>query len=336
MIKAFVKERLPWIGLFLVQQLLILFIAFIDPTVPFSSVLYISALSALLFLLFFAVRCRKETAFYKQLQALDDSLDAPSLPRPETPFEHIAAAHVESQTARYRQKLTENQLALEQEKDDLLSWVHEVKTPMTAMHLMLDRLEDEKAKEQLTFEWLRIHLLLDQQLHRKRLPFIENDLYIEQAALEPIVFGEIRSLQSWCFQKGIGFDVDLHALHVLSDTKWLSFILRQLLTNAVKYSETGEIVIRSVEQDGRVLLQVTDFGRGISAQDLPRIFEKGFTSTDSVHHQQNGATGMGLYLAAKAASTLLIQIKAESVFEERTTFTLTFPKQNELGRLPGM
>ena len=75
-------------------------------------------------------------------------------------------------------------MTLEQEKDELLSWIHEVKTPLTAMHLMIDRLDDETMKTHLTYEWLRIHLLLDQQLHQKRIPFIENDLYIENIDLE--------------------------------------------------------------------------------------------------------------------------------------------------------
>ena len=92
-------------------------------------------------------------------------------------------------------------MTLEEEKDDLLSWIHEVKTPLTAMHLMIERLDDETMKAQLTYEWLRIHLLLDQQLHQKRIPFMENDLYIEQTDLKVLIFREIKALQSWCIAK---------------------------------------------------------------------------------------------------------------------------------------
>ena len=89
--------------------------------------------------------------------------------------------------------------SIEQEKDELLSWIHEVKTPLTTMQLMLDRIEDNQLKNQLKYEWLRIHLLLDQQLHQRRIPFMENDVYIEKVDLEQVVFGEIKALQSWCF-----------------------------------------------------------------------------------------------------------------------------------------
>ena len=92
----------------------------------------------------------------------------------------------------------------------------------------------KRLKSQLTYEWFRIHLLFDQQLHQKRIPFMKNDLYIEQTDLKTLIFREIKSLRSWCLQKGIGFDVDLEVTTVLTDAKWLSFIIRQLLTNKKK------------------------------------------------------------------------------------------------------
>ena len=156
-------------------------------------------------------------------------------------------------------------------------------------------------KSHLTYEWLRIHLLLDQQLHQRRIPFIENDLYIENTDLETIIFDEIKTLQSWCIQKGIGFDIQLEVTEVLTDAKWLAFIIRQLLTNAIKYSEESDIMIYSHEQAGQTILEVKDSGRGIDPKDLSRIFDKGFTST--TNHHDNAATGMGLYLTKKAAES---------------------------------
>ncbi|MNP30098.1 Sensor histidine kinase GraS [compost metagenome] len=216
---------------------------------------------------------------------------------------------------------------LEEEKDDLLSWVHEVKTPLTAMHLMIERLDDETIKTQLTYEWLRIHLLLDQQLHQKRIVFIENDLYVEQVQLKPLISQEIRTLRSWCMQKGIGFDVDLQVTEVLSDAKWLAFIVRQLITNAVKYSEAADVYVRSYSQDDGAILEVQDSGRGIDQRDLHRIFDKGFTST--LNHHEHMATGMGLYLSKKAADSLMIQIDVQSKPGQGTTMRLIFPKRND-------
>lgn len=184
-----------------------------------------------------------------------------------------------------------------------MAWIHEVKTPLTAMHLIIDRMEEKALKSQLSYEWLRIHLLLDQQLHQKRISFIENDLSVEFIQLQPLIFKEIKDLQSWCIQKGIGFDIKLEAKEVLSDAKWLAFIIRQLLTNAVKYSEASEIEIKSFQKGEQTQLQVKDCGRGIDPKDVPRIFDKGFTSTTD-HHDQ-ASTGMGLYLAKKSSGAVI-------------------------------
>ncbi|MFD1705151.1 sensor histidine kinase [Siminovitchia sediminis] len=333
MIKRFLKERLSWILLFVCLQLLLLFIAYLDPAISLSSAVYVVFLSALIFFIFLTVRYHKETFFYQHLDEWEADLDASEIPEAATPFEKIVEERLAAQIRKLTHLAGENRLALEQERDDLLSWIHEVKTPLTALHLMIERIEDENIKSRLTYEWLRIHLLLDQQLHQKRMLFIENDLHAEKIALEPMISHEIKLLRSWCMQKGIGFGVDLQVEEVLSDHKWLAFIMRQLLTNAVKYSGNSEILVKSYMKHGHTVVEVHDFGIGIDPKDLPRIFDKGFTS--AVRPDQ-AATGMGLYLAKKAAEWLMIQLHVTSVPGEGSTFTLIFPKKNEFVNLTSM
>lgn len=334
MILKYIIERKSWILLFIFLQLLMIIVAYLDSALQIRPILYISFLSSMIFIIFFIIRYLKETRFYKSIKEWDNHLDLSSIATAETPFEAVVEQKLTEQTALLKKDLAKSRITMEQEKDDLLAWIHEVKTPLTAMNLMIDRITDESVKAQLTYEWLRIHLLLDQQLHQKRIPFIENDLYIEKTDLQALIFKEIKTLQSWCIQKGIGFDVDLEMTEVLTDAKWLSFIIRQLLTNAVKYSEASDIVIKSYLQHDQLKLEVQDFGRGIDSKDLPRIFDKGFTST--IMHQDNAATGMGLYLVKKAAETLAIHIDADSIPGTGTTFTLTFPKKNEFLKITGM
>ncbi|MBX0358208.1 HAMP domain-containing sensor histidine kinase [Halobacillus sp. Nhm2S1] len=334
MIRKFLAERISWILLIVTFQLLALFVAFVDQTVPLSSMLYYILLSGLLFIFFLISRYRKETQFYMELEERDNDLDLTTFPEADSPFESVIETNVRDQMERLKQEASFNQSLLEQEKDELLSWIHEVKTPMTAMRLIIDRIDDYKLKSQLTFEWMRIHLLLDQQLHQKRIPFIENDLYIEEVELEPLLFNEIKSLRSWCMQKGIGFDIDLQAETVLTDAKWLAFICRQLMTNAIKYSEKSEITITSTEEAGRVKLMIQDEGRGIDRKDLPRIFEKGFTST--TEHQDQAATGMGLYLTDRIRKALKIDIEVRSELGRGSTFILQFPEPNEFTKLGSM
>lgn len=334
MVRMFLKERLSWILLIVFFQILLVFLAYLDISVSMMSILYFILLSSIIFLFFLIIRYQKETKFYKSIKDWEGNLNITNLIEGESPFELLIEKMISSQTEFLKEQASKNKHALEEEKDEMLSWIHEVKTPLTAMKLIIDRLEDEKIKSQLNYEWLRIHLLLDWKLHQERLPFLENDLYIEKINLRELIVKEIKTLQTWCMQKGIGFDVDLRILEVESDAKWLSFILRQILTNAVKYSESSDIIIKSYVEDGHKKIQITDFGRGIEKKDLPRIFEKGFTSTSN--HHDHAATGMGLYLAKKIAGGLFIDIGVQSKFGEGTTFTLTFSKSNEFVQITSM
>ncbi len=334
MIKEFLLERLSWISFIFATQLIILFVAYLDPLLPLKPILYIVFMIMLLFIIFLIFRYNKETKFYKLLKERENNFDSTDLTNPNSPFEEIIAASSTEQTERLKQIASQNKTILEQEKDELLSWIHEVKTPLTALHLMIERINDQKLKSDLTYEWLRIHLLLDQQLHQKRISFMENDLHIEKTDLEQLLYDEIKTLQSWCIQKGIGFDLQLDVTEVLTDPKWFAFILRQLLTNAVKYSDDSDIILKSSIANNQVILEITDTGRGIDPKDLPRIFDKGFTST--TNHSDQSSTGMGLYLAKKVAEPLHIHIEVESILHVGTTFTLIFSKKNEFIDVMGM
>ncbi len=328
MIRNYLLERRSWIILFITIHLFILFVAYIDQSIPFQSIAYIVFLSAIFFSLFIMMRYKTETQFFRSLVVRDTDLDISTLPDGRSPFEKIVLNSILNQTEQLKHATTYSQTLVEQEKDELLSWIHEVKTPLTAMNLIIDRLEDERTKSELTYEWLRIQHLLDSQLYEKRLQFIENDLLIENVDLRTIIYKEIRELQSWCIQKRLGFDLQLDSNSVSSDAKWLSFIIRQLLTNAVKYSHDSDIILSSSPlPNGHIIFTIQDFGRGIDPKDLPRIFEKGYTS--AVEHTDKAATGMGLYLAKKAAKPLMIDIGVESVLNEGTKFTLTFPRKND-------
>ncbi len=334
MIIKFMKERRSWILFFIGLQLMIFLIGYMDASIPTLSIVYILLLSNIFFLLFLIIRCNRESKFYRELQEWDFTDELNAAPEARTPFEQITAGQAQSQMNYYK-KLLEDQLhQLELEKDELLSWMHEIKTPMTAMQLMIDRVEDKQLSSQLRYEWLRIHLLVDKQLHQRRISSMENDLYLEKTNIKPIVYQEIKALQAWCMQKGIGFDVNFSETDVYTDEKWLGFVLRQLLTNAVKYSTDAEIFIGSDKQQGHVVLVIQDFGRGIEQRDLPRIFDKGFTST--ADHNDSSSTGMGLYLAKKAADSLNIHMQVTSRLHKGTTFTLTFPERNEFVKLTSM
>lgn len=334
MILSFLRERMTWILFFLATQGLALLLAVLDDTISLNATGYYVTICMIAFIVFLMLRYKKETSFYVRLKDRFSDTDLTSLPEAVLPFEQVVEETMMEELQRLKARASQLQKESEEEKDELMAWIHEVKTPLTAMDLIIQQVEDSRLKQSLKYEWLRIHLLLEQQLHQKRIPFMENDLYMENVDLKPLLMSEIRTLQSWCMQKGIGIDLDLKETEVLTDAKWVTFFIRQLLTNAVKYSEKAEIHISSETWHGQVKLQIADEGRGIDPKDFPRIFEKGFTST--VHHQDAHSTGMGLYLAQKVSKVLKVDLHIDSKPGQGTTATLTFPKPNEFTRLTGM
>lgn len=153
MIKKYIVERFSWIIFYILLHLFIIFVAFIDTAIPLKPILYIVFLSMIMFSIFLIVRYKIETKFYKSLEDREDNLDLTNIADPDSPFERIIENSIMNQTEFLKQSASQGQMTLEQEKDELLSWIHEVKTPLTAMHLMIDRLDDEMLKSHLTYEW---------------------------------------------------------------------------------------------------------------------------------------------------------------------------------------
>ncbi|MGG0658661.1 sensor histidine kinase [Rummeliibacillus pycnus] len=275
-------------------------------------------------LLFFFV-CFLIWRYIKEMKVVKVMVDSP---KEFHRFEDLILTKLhesELELERYKNELT---IQFSEDRDQHLAWIHEVKTPLTALKLMIEDLPLATRKP-LELEWLRIHLLLDQTLHTLRLRSIEQDTVLDKVSLYPVVLKEIKELQSWCFAKNLAIDVDDFEISVLTDQKWLSFIIRQILSNAVKYSHKGDTITIYVTKDeeGHQKLHMQDTGEGIDPADLPRIFQKSFTG--STGRKQSASTGMGLYLAHNSAKKLGIIIDVHSIVNEGTTFTITFPEANE-------
>lgn len=218
--------------------------------------------------------------------------------------------------------------------DYIASWVHEVKTPLTAMKLLIEEHRSDPLIRKVELEWLRLHLLIDQQLSISRLPSLEADYILEKADLQQLVKAEVRELASWFMEKNIAVEFEgEEAAEVVTDSKWCRFLVRQLLTNAVKYSPSGGIITISTSklETGNMQLTITDEGPGIKAHELPRIFDKGFTGgTGRIH---NAATGLGLYLAKTVAIKIGIAIIPCSENVNGTSMKIVFPTENDFDKM---
>ena len=197
------------------------------------------------------------------------------------------------------------------------------------MKLLIDQESDEQRKKALLFEWSRINEMLDKQLYLTRLDSLNRDLKFVLVDVKRSLIAVIQLTRDIRPAKRIGFDLDFEDVDkVFTDVKWCRMMIRQILSNSLKYSDNTTIELASYMANGHVVLKIKDHGRGISKRDLPRIFDRGFTST--LNRNETASSGMGLYLVNSVKEQLSIDVKVDSVVGEGTTFYLIFPQQNEI------
>ncbi len=200
-------------------------------------------------------------------------------------------------------------------------WVHGCKTPITAMKLLCENHRTDFTKD-LLMELEQINRSIEQALYYARSEHPEKDYLVREIRLFDVVHQEIAENRYLLRQCNVQLDLAETDVSVYSDEKWLCFILNQIIVNAVKYRTASPVIRFFVEQSGnQVTLCIADNGIGISAGDLPRIFDKGFTGENGRNASQ-AATGIGLYLCKRLCEKLDISLTAAS--DGETVFRLSF------------
>ncbi|MGF9696949.1 sensor histidine kinase [Paenibacillus sp. MABNR03] len=333
MFMRYLVSRKSWILLFVgllgLTDLLILLEQ--ELRVELTSLLYLNALYLIGFLLFFLWRYKKETKYITAIAKLQEVMTSDwfeNLPEPDNELDRAANELLRETAYQFKRKLSQFKEAQLIENDFVASWIHEVKTPLTAMKLILDTRPSDPDMRRIDSEWLRIHLLVDRQLHMTRLPALESDYRLERVSIHRLVAEEIRELAPWCLEKNLEIGIEGADAMVVTDRKWCRFIIRQLLTNAIKYSPPDKSLTfqTDVTKKNNVILDLIDEGPGIQPHDLPRIFDKGFTGDNGRIH--NAATGLGLYLAQTVAGKMGITLQVQPVQSQGTTMRMTFTDPN--------
>lgn len=201
------------------------------------------------------------------------------------------------------------------------SFAHEIKTPIAAISLYAENKEDETLK----YEIRKIEEYVEQILYYARSDTAEKDYFVKKIKLNEIIHPLILKNKDVFLNNHIKLNVhDLEVL-VYTDEKWLSFMISQVLNNAIKYldKDKKEIEIYSEVKDNQVVLVILDNGCGIRASDAPRVFDKGFTGSN---RKREYATGIGLYLVKKLSEKLDIKVSIDSKYQEYTKVSFVFPK----------
>jgi integral membrane sensor signal transduction histidine kinase len=202
-------------------------------------------------------------------------------------------------------------------------WVHQIKTPIAAMNFLLDN--EEVDLKNLQQELFKIERYVEMVLTYIRLDSTSSDYVITKINLDEVVKDSVKKYATIFINKKIKLNYVSHETMVISDKKWLSFAFEQILGNSVKYSRAdGEITIKTYENR----LVIEDKGIGIKEEDLPRIFEKGFTGFNGRYEKKS--SGLGLYLCKKTLDKLGHHIEISSKVGEGTRIEITFPKEDTL------
>ena len=282
---------------------------------PLGPFVYALLLVCFYLIILFAVTYARELSRAKEReQRLRAFLTGGELPPAYSLAEEDCMELIRTLRGELTRAQTEFENARQDEVDYYTAWVHQIKTPIAVMRMELGGGEaDTRALET---ELFRIEQYVDMVLQYIRLGSASTDLVIRDYPLDSLIRETVRKFAPQFVAKRLRLCYEGTDAVVVTDKKWFQCLLEQLMSNAIKYTPSGSI---TVSLDGE-RLSVSDTGIGIAPEDVPRIFEKGFTGCNG--RIEKRSSGLGLYLCAKAAGLLDIPLGVESTVGQGSSFSL--------------
>ncbi len=185
-------------------------------------------------------------------------------------------------------------------------WVHQIKTPITCMEALIENDENNDLKIQLK----SIENYTNMAINYLKLNLHEEDMYIQVVDLDKLISDLIKNYSLLFISSHIKLDFKRNGLKCITDSKWLSILLEQVISNAIKYSKNSRVIIDTFSRGKDVVICIEDEGIGIPKADIPRIFDKGYSGFNG--RLKEKSSGLGLYLAKNIANKLDIDLKVES------------------------
>ena len=322
-IRGYIKQNIKVIFLFIVFAL-VFCIVFSLYDLEIEAIYYSVMLCSFIGLIYICINFinyyKKHIQLYKLQNEISISLE--NLPSPKTLMEEDYTNLILTLNKEYKTYISKSDIAKSDMIDYYTMWVHQIKTPISAMKLLIQTSESEISSD-LSSELFKIEQYVEMVLSYIRLGSNENDFVIKEYDLDNIVRQAIRKYAPLFIRKKINLDFQPTTYKVLTDEKWLVFVIEQLLSNAIKYTNKGKISIYPLE-DKKLVIE--DTGIGISQEDIPRIFDKGFTGYNG--RTDKKATGLGLYLCKNILDKLSHKISIESEVGVKTKVILDLSMLN--------
>ncbi|MDH4617391.1 sensor histidine kinase [Brevibacillus sp. AY1] len=317
--KLFLRDQWAFAAFFVVQLILLLLIFALDGYWNTSLMIYAIFLSLFFSGGFLLSRYLTHRTIYQRLSNPVQSLEELTQSHGNAPLCRAMDENCLEQYRLYKEELH----AYENKQRDHITfiqqWVHQMKTPLSVIHLLLQDDDDPKS-ESVREEVDRLKRGLETILYLARLDRFEQDFLIEPVNLRTLVQEAVAENKRLFIRNQVypELQIDEH-WSVESDDKWLSFVLNQLLINAVRYSagKSNKVTIRAYERGSQVVLEVQDYGIGIPREDIRRVFQPYFTGENGRKYAES--TGMGLYLVKEICGKLNHAVELESMVDAGTT-----------------
>ena len=305
-----------------------------------QDVVYAAVLDAILLLITVLVGFFR---YSSKVKALSNALERPveeqaQLPEATDDVEMLYQRLLENQSIARSESESSAAIRQSQMRDYYSMWVHQIKTPISAMKLLLEVereelgqliCDDEQSQYLLSDnmdsfedELFRIEEYVSMALQYQCVSSTENDFVLEKVSVDGVIRDAIKKYAKIMIRRHIGINYSGTGQEVYTDGKWLAFMLEQILSNAIKYTPQGFVTIETAEEKDRFFITIKDTGIGIKAEDLPRVFEKGYTGYNG--HADKKATGIGLYLCRQMADKLGHTIRMESEIGKGTKVWIGF------------
>ncbi|GAA0085933.1 sensor histidine kinase [Clostridium sp. CTA-7] len=223
-----------------------------------------------------------------------------------------------------REEINKEKLRLKDYKEYIEQWIHEVKTPISLIKLMEENNRTAKSSA-ILMQLEEIDRYVEQALFYARSEEVDKDYLIKEISLKDCVNSVITRNKQGFILNDINLEIDNIDKEVYCDSKWLEFILNQIIVNSIKYrnDKNPEVKVYVSDIKNGIKLIVEDNGIGIPSDELERVFEKGFTG--NIGRLNSKSTGIGLYLCKKLCDKLGLLIDIESEINSYTKVSITFP-----------
>ena len=309
------QHRKTWLA-FLIYSI-IFGIVFFLYKLEWEAVLYAAGLCCLLTIMQAVLDFSRYVAAHRERKRLlrNVELMPERLPEPETLGEYDYQEMLRKLKAVYDENVNVWQKERRESMDYYTTWAHQIKTPISVMRMTLQDGDTAEHRELLA-ELFRIEQYVEMALNWVRLGSDSMDFVFREYELDGIIRQAIHKYAPQFIRRRLKLSYEPAEIIVLTDEKWLLFIIEQILSNAIKYTQEGGVSIRVQDK----VLEIRDTGIGIAPEDVPRIFEKGFTGYNG--RADKKSTGLGLYLCSLTAEKLSHKIWVESEVGQGTAVFL--------------